>query len=400
MITEASMHARYKRVVVVNERTDAVWASSASRRFKAFRQMLSRIGRKKGQMKRAEIHRALKSFDSKFVAAIFGHPRGAPPLTFEALLRRAERVELNRPTGCQARIKWQQKDVGERLTFDFSPERRAAQWLVAQITEAAMGHSDFEFARRGRGAGAAIRQIREVLETKGGPKWFSKYDVVECYRSITREHIYEILPIARAIIDNTIFLPHEEEELIATQSPKAVPIGLPQGSLASNIVAAKLIEKIIDPLCGFPKIVHGDDILIGHQNEEDAHEVLGAASLLFEDRPAGPLKVKAQVVKFGRLFEFLGYKFKKIPARFGGGVRAVPSKKSFARFERRMLDALLAAPAGELFQKERTYRQQWISSFPEWDCSLSGKELVEIMVAAHLVPIAIHKRKSLYGYAT
>ncbi|WP_372521310.1 reverse transcriptase domain-containing protein [Qipengyuania mesophila] len=324
-------------------------------------------------------------------------PRGQKPISPGELCKWAHACKPWLAAAEPAEIWWIKKDIGERPIFDFAPERRAAQWLAARIIEAAMGASPFEFARKGGGPNLALVKLREAIQTKGGPRWFSIIDIKDCYRSISRNGIYALLPLPRSVIDNTIFLPTKEEHLITTSSPNAVPIRIPQGSLASNIVAAKVMQSILEGLSGFPKMVHGDDLLIGSMNETEALAVSGAALKLCKEHPAGPLKVKLQVTKFGRLFDYLGYRVRKQPKDFGGGVRLTPSAKSFERFQRRMFERLVKARPGEFDTTERGYREQWMDSFPLWDRSEMGDELVEIEIAAHVIPAARKLRKSLYG---
>jgi hypothetical protein len=339
-----------------------------------------------GRQQRAAIERLLKSYDAKMVAFILAW-NGKHPITPLELDKLLDNLDPWEDSGEYFHPIPVPKDSGMRLTFAFDIKRRALQKLVLLILTSALGQSKYEFARKGKGPVRALNSVKDAIQQKGGPRWFNLIDIVNFYGSVTRDQMKEIIPLPDRVIQNVVFLPYKREEKILREFPllQAAQVGIPQGSLASPFIASKIMESILDKVPGYPKIVHGDDMIVGNDRECDAQANEGVVQALCAEHPAGPFKVKPEISKFGTPLDYLGYRIRRRRKEFGGGVRFTPSPKSFARFDKRMFTKLSQSHPSEIEENEKIYRTNWMNSFSIWDRSKTGDDYVKIHIGAHTV---------------
>ncbi|ASK88367.1 reverse transcriptase domain-containing protein [Sphingorhabdus sp. SMR4y] len=338
------------------------------------------------RQQRAAIERLLKSYDAKLIAFILAW-NGKHPITRTKLDTLLDGLDPWVDCGEYIHPIAVPKDSGMRLTFSFGVKRRVLQKLVLLILTSALGQSRYEFARKGKGPVRALNLIKDAIQQKGGPRWYNINDIENFYGSVTRDRMKEIIPLPDRVIQNVIFLPCIREEKFLIEFPllQAAQVGIPQGSLASPFIASKIMESILDKVSGYPKIVHGDDVIIGNDRECVAQANEGVVHALCAGHPAGPFKVKSEISEFGTPLDYLGYRVRKRPKKFGGGVRFTPSPKSFNRLETRMFERLSDSHPSEIEEREKQYRTSWMSAFSIWDRSKNGDDLVEINIGAHVV---------------
>ena len=370
-----------------------VWAddetlrAAVRRRAEHFLAGLKTIEKKRGQNPRkvrAAVHSMLNSFDARFVCLILSFPKKASPFSHKEAAALA--AETSPWTDCLEPVRFflrAKMEGGSRPIWDFGPKRRLLQCLAREVLRAIWGPMKSEYAQRGRGRDAAITQIQKLTEMKGGARWFLTADIENCFGSFNREALLKLIPLPRSVTENCIFVMNgttiiSPMGLSVSASEKAVLSGLPQGSLASSYIASKLIEPVVEKLQGVVKLSYADDIIVGSRKQEEAEANKLLLGDLLRDHPAGPLFMKATVATLGQPIDYLGYRFRRRPLKFGGGVRCTPSPKAFKRFEVRAHGRLVNEPVKTRYAKAEEYKRHWCGSYKCWDRSELGDLLVTI----------------------
>lgn len=255
-----------------------------------------------GRMQHMAIWRLETSPAARLIAFVLANGKGKhiTPMTWAAVKADAVRVNLRKPSGevvfATERLK---RSGGTRWTCSFGPRARAAQRMVEHIIFVVAGPSHYEHARRGRGRETAIRETLDSIEKKG-VRWFGLLDVRNFFPSVTREMVREVLNfLPQSIIEATIFVHNETEMKLNglyrdknnTRSAFAIREGLTQGSMASSLVAGKVLEKHFDkinPRCAVSIV---DNVLIGGRTKEEVQSKVTALATSLEGHPSGSLRL-------------------------------------------------------------------------------------------------------------
>ena len=346
-----------------------------------------------GRHRHAAVFHALRSFDARFCALILSWPKSADAIGLEAAELMAAslnaRGECNEPVETYLAKK---PEGGKRRIWVSGPKRRALQCLAKLVLMAIWGPSKFEFAQRGRGRDAAMRLIIYETEKKGGARWFLTADITNCFGSFNRDQLLEIIPLPRAVIESCIFIMEGTEVIDKSgcyTSDTAVLSGLPQGSLASLYIASKMLEGVLRELTGIVKVSHVDDILVGTKTQEEAAANEHRLGVLLAEHPAGPLFMKSSIQPLGKPIDFLGYRLVRKWIAFGGGVRAIPSQKAFARVIARVKQKLANKhPHETKHEIVAQYVGNWFNAQRSWDRSRRARQKLDGFVQSEL-PLAI-----------
>lgn len=349
-------------------------------------------------------HMALRRVETSpaatLVAFILANGKGkyVNRMTWEAIKAQAVRVNLRKPSGevvvATERLK---RSGGTRWTCSFGPRARAAQRMVEHIIFVVAGPSRYEHARKGRGRETAIRETLDSIEKKG-VRWFGLVDVKDFFPSVTREMVMEVLWfLPLSIIEATIFI-HDDTEMKLNAlygdkntniSANAIRKGIPQGSLASVLVAGKVLERHLDKIDARHVVSHVDNVLIGGKTEEEVQTKVTALATSFEGHPSGSLRLTGEVKKLGDYtMDYLGYRFRREWANLKKRVgRATFSERSRVAFYTRLASKLLLADCR--CQEEEIDKEclRWVRSFPQWQTRYENEVTAAIAAENDLLPM-------------
>lgn len=313
------------------------------------------------------------------------------PLTWAEANDLASQVNPRFATGEAVRIVPVRKADGSvRPTLDFGPIARASQSFADHLIQARVEPSPFEFARKGRGREAAAAHGLHAIKHKG-VRAFGLADVKGYFPSITREHVYAVLPISRRIIDKTIFLPKETHIILNDPSfhtfENAVRAGLLQGSRPSAIVASQVLVGPLSTSKSRFVESYSDNLMLGDRTMEDVQVKLNALASSLEKHPHGPLLLKDRmVVDLGQPMNFLGYRFRRRPRAYGGFGRISPSFEAIHRMQVRLGTRLLLLSDAHWEKEIDDVTLNWSMSFTKWDGREEGAVIAAIVFCDDVQP--------------
>lgn len=359
-------------------------------------------------------HLALRRVETspaaRLVAFILANGKGkyVNRMTWGEIKAEAIRVNVRKPSGeVVFATERHKRSGGTRWTCSFGPRSRAAQRMVEHIILAVAGPSRYEHARKGRGRETAIRETLDSIEKKG-VRWFGLLDVKDFFPSITREMVREALNfLPQSIIEATIFIHNDTEmktnglygDKDTTSSAIAIRKGLPQGSLASILVAGKVLEKHIDKIDPRHAVSHVDNVLIGGATKEEVQTKITALATSFEGHPSGSLRLTGEIKKLGdHTMDYLGYRFRRErpnPKKRIG--RATFSERSRCAFYTRLASKLLFADRHcweEVIDKESS---RWARSFPQWQTRYENEATAAIAAEIDLFPMLDSARAAIFA---
>ena len=158
------------------------------------------------------------------------------------------------------------------------------------------------------------------------------------------KEVISFLPAS--IIEATIFI-HEDTEMKlhglygdkeSHSSAQAIRKGIPQGSLASILVAGKVLERHLDKLAARYAVSYVDNVLIGGKTQAEVQANVIALATSFEGHPSGSLRLTGDIKRLGdETMDYLGYRFRRRSMKHGGFGRA-----TFPAATLRLLDAIIA----------------------------------------------------------
>lgn len=346
-----------------------------------------------GQAKRRRQYYVLRSLDARYCCLLLGWPKDEAPRSQGELLALARELNARRDCGEAVRAYWKKKKIGGRWISIFGPKRRALQRLAKEVLDATVRVSPYDYCRRRRGANRALLAMKSAAVTKGA-RWFSTSDIRDCYGSFDREKMIPLIPLPRAVIENSILIPEGAKVLLQKAfeqqaSEQAVRRGIPQGSLASPAVAAFLLRPVLDKLSGKVVLCHGDDIVTGTKTEKECKSNELALAQACLEHPAGPLLMKSnRVARLGTPIDFLGYRMVRRRKQFGGGIRFRPSPAGFEKFYERVMRQLLKECRwdDDLEAVAMAKVANWKSGLPLWDTSPTGDLIVWIELMNQRIP--------------
>lgn len=361
---------------------------------------LASAGMAGGDRQHMALRRVETSPAARLVAYVLANGKGKriTTTTWAAVKADAVRVNLRQPSGEAVFATERLKRLGgTRWTCSFGPRARAAQRLVEHIIFVVAGPSRYEHARKGRGRETAVRETLHGIDMKG-VRWIGLLDVKDFFPSITREMVREVLSfVPQSIIDSTAFI-HDDTVIRlhglygdkdTTSSAIAIRKGIPQGSLASTLVAGKVLEQHIDKIDPRHAVSHVDNVLIGGKTKEEVQAKVTALATSFEGHPSGSLRLTGEIFKLGdHAMDYLGYRFRREwpnpDKRIG---RVTHSERSRRAFYTRLASKLLLADSR---WREGTIDKEcarWVRSFPQWRTRHVNEVTAAIAAEVDLVPM-------------
>lgn len=288
--------------------------------------------------------------------------------------------------------------AGARLVLDFGPKRRALQTICADVLDILLPKYDFDYLAKGKGADQATLRRKEIIE-KGGFTWVVAADITNAFGSINKEKLAALLPLPTPVVKNVLLVQDEVVVKLADQevtnelfnlplcisthvyssTDTAARMGLPQGSLASNLIMSR---SVLDPLINATPladrtVVYGDDITVAAKSEMEAEDILHALRSILENSPVGPLAIGRHSIRhIHQGVHFAKYSLKQDPWTPGGTLRAYPSPKSFDRFSWRAERKFLNGPQEGAAQRVFTYGDIWPKAFPLWEPNETSLDLL------------------------
>ena len=258
------------------------------------------------------------------------------------------------------------------------PRRRAAQLLCADVLTAGLVPDPINYLVRGRGIEVASDRIMELIE-QHEMTHFVLADIKDFFGAVDCTGAREVLPLPGPAVLHAVFVapevPREYSSLYSSlpsdmkpPHEAARPV-LPQGSPTSQLAAELILAPTLRSLpSGEHAVVYGDDIALGARSAEEADGLMQALKEALKSHPAGPFRLSRKVI--GRVcerFDFLKYRYKAIPACYGGGIRRVPSGKSYERFEERVMMITAEYPISKSEDRVDSYTGHWVQSFKRWE---------------------------------
>ncbi len=338
----------------------------------------------------------LRSFDAKLVAAyqanrdLRPHRRVKPA----ELVSIAEELDPWARSAEEVVVNFKKKsDNNFRPIMDFGIVNKARQLLILEALRAQTYPHPSQYAVATRGTRKASQAVVDALNDGYG--WFIEIDVAKCYMSFDEGHVKDLLPLPKKVTDHNVITrnlhlgPGNIKQWLGTGDCEdennaddfgafldfvapEVRRGIPQGSVASPIVASILLAPVFEGLPGHGRIVNfSDNFAILAKTEGDVVSMAQTLGSAIVAHPAGPLVPKIrQTAAPDQPFSFLGYTF----TRAGGGVVLRPTDRNFAKFQEkfsRWLKKLQSAnsPASAATRKKAAVRyvKSWAAAFSLWD---------------------------------
>lgn len=332
---------------------------------------------------RAKVNHILNSFHARASAALLGLKKGSVIGTWSDLSALAFQMDCRRPSGEPVKAWAKDKSSGEwRPICEFGPIGRSCQRLVLDLLRAWMGDSPFEYARKGRGRDRAINAILGSIRN-GGARWFITADIRDFYRNIRPEGLRGIIPLPASVTRNVISVPLENPILSGSDNPitlqTAAREGIPQGSLASPFIAAKVVEAVLQSLHCRITVSYVDNLCLGFKTECEAKTILHALVQALTEHPAGPLLLKGDVAIFelGKPNDFLGYRISRRWPSDGGYAYAHPSPAAFEKMTLKLRATLEDVEDDDaLLQVATAYVAAWLAAQVAWERNTYSNSLV------------------------
>jgi hypothetical protein len=338
--------------------------------------------------------RYLRSYAAMFVAAeeINKRRKRGRPLTLGQLLELAERLSAWHGTSEAIRVTARPKRNSEfRYTCAFGTENRTLQVLVRTALEAGASYDDAQFSVKGRGGPVAATQaINDAIAT-GLYKFAIKFDVRNCYPSLTAVGITSHLPVPRRVANavvmvgnNNMTISYPDDTGGRVSALTGGPTGIWQGSLASSAIAHMVLKELLRhvPATAF-KAMWVDDLIVLARNRAEAIAIRNALHAAALRLPTGPLRLTDGSVR--RLcdgIEFLGRQFQ----RKKGKTTTEPSAKSKNKFTAKAREILSRPPSLEREQAYRSLARGFEAQHRIWPEAVEFTMVRRIVVEAHMRP--------------
>ena len=316
-----------------------------------------------------------RSFSAKLVCLVRSLDDGHG-LTIEKVKSIA--AQLNPFSDCGESVfawaKEKSSGLGWRPICSFGPKRQALHRLVVDVLQARFGDDPINYLSRGRGAETASDRVVELYE-KHAFSHFVTADIQNFFRSVQVGKVSKLIGLPEAIVKNCILIGPTVPLSIGGGLPPgctiktldgAVREGVPQGSRASQVVAAILLGPALRSVTSEERVIlHGDDITLAAQHAGDATTLKKALIETLESHPAGPFRIKhCEINTFQQGFNFLQYRHRRDP--FTNRAYRHPASKSYARYRQRVVRTFLTYKFSEAFKRTARYRYLWMKSFRRW----------------------------------
>ncbi|KIC18509.1 reverse transcriptase domain-containing protein [Leisingera sp. ANG-DT] len=200
---------------------------------------------------------------------------------------------------------------------------KAAHNMISDVISAMMALPPFIYNVKDRGRDKLALQLLAVL--RQGFNCYRIYDVQDCFQNVCPDAVYQ-LKLPRRVITHALDMRNLKLQPVAihdaTQSDpipwdtiidtavESGPAGLMQGSPASNLILAYLLQAMPQPANERGRLfLYGDDLIAVAKTEETADRVEQSLLQFFEQPSIGPLPLQKKAAGTGCTFEFLGYEF-------------------------------------------------------------------------------------------
>lgn len=320
---------------------------------------------------RAAQNTMFKSYASKVTSFV----RGLSPqdkLTPDEIKAEAAKLDLFSDPGETIVLRLQVKTSGKgaRPICMFGRKRRAAQILVRDMIQAKFPPDPADLMARGMGTEIASDWVIDCM--RKGATQFVVADIKDFYRSVQPKAMTELLGLPSSVIANCVLVSPAAPVVVSGHTHAsypvpldgAGPIGLPQGSLVSPLIAGRLLGPTLRLITAAGQArFYGDDILIAASGLSEAKALEKALHEHLSAHPAGPFHLKhSWICASWSGFDFAKYRFR---AAYGGSrLRRLPARTSHRRFRERL--AVVAAedlPHKELWKRCWSYAVNWRKSF-------------------------------------
>ena len=262
------------------------------------------------------------------------------------------------------------------------PRRRAAQLLCADVLTAGLVPDPINYLVRGRGIEVASDRIMELIKQHEMTTscWQTSRTFLGRWIAPVREKcspcpdrlycmLCSSLPAAGTGSAERVLLSVLFSPIGHQTSSRSGPAGTPPG--LAHLPASCGTDPRPNPTVVAVRRARGrlwDDIALGARSAKEADGLMQALEEALKSHPAGPFRLSRKVI--GRVcgrFDFLKYRYKAIPACYGGGIRRVPSGKSYERFEERVMMITAEYPISESEDRVDSYTGHWVRSFKRWE---------------------------------
>ena len=267
------------------------------------------------------------------------------------------------------------------------PLAAANQELVKTVYIAKLGHSEYEFSRRGRGREAVIRNTLQSIK-EGETTHLVEADIADYFPSVNGLALARFFKIPSAIVRHTLLISpsiviHYDKSF--NISPKLVRRGLPMGFRSSPFFASKLLEPILKQLETPISRSFIDNLGFGACGELAANEKKDTLAVLLQQHPAGPFSLKyARTFTIDDENDILGYWVRRQAAGWGGGARATPSKPSILRAQRKLFSKLCYLDYRQFDKIIEEWAAAWTSRYPVWGGRKHGAVFAHLAAFDHV----------------
>ncbi|SHK41947.1 hypothetical protein SAMN05444000_12842 [Shimia gijangensis] len=235
---------------------------------------------------------------------------------------------------------------GNRIVCDLPPELKAVHYMLAEALHQQFCRSANVYGVSGASRDHAALDLKALQNS--GHTYLAKTDIVECFPSIDPTALFQ-LPLPKEVIRRTLTI----DNLMFTRKPDAKsvpydvcgstgdindahkasgPTGLLQGSPASNIILAWLLNGIPTSTDSSVMLCF-DNIVVAARTSEGSRAMASTLAAHFERFPSGPLALCEPEYADNTPIEFLGYWFD--PDREDVGI----SEKGCSKLEKRLIAA-------------------------------------------------------------
>lgn len=328
---------------------------------------------------------------SALVRTIF-YDEHADPYSVRELCQRARELHPHGRNTEGVKVYYREKAAGDgwRPVVSFGWRRRALQALCADILRICLPSYQFDFMEKGNGgADGAAQRLGQIIK-EGNYARVLTIDIKNCFGSVQKEGAAELLPLPGSVVRNALLIQDDVETSVELRNVEgntytgcptlvrrllheadtAARLGIPQGSLASNLIMSRGVlgpklyaTPFVDRL-----VLHGDDIAVAAKNEEEAESIYNTLRTLLEcSGRAGPLTIgRHKIWSPDEYVDFCKYKIKRTALVFGGEVRFSPSTPSLRRYDQKVERIYVRAKPGEEDEKVEQYTAAWQMAYPLW----------------------------------
>lgn len=220
------------------------------------------------------------------------------------------------------------------------PAVKARRKMIRDVLVASMVPGPHLVDIRRRGRDYVARNIKAALEQ--GFEYCFVGDLRDCFQSVDPDGLYRFLPLPETVIRSNLDTRHinfryvmrgsSPRTHVTPSSPARLPMagagvsaqleprhttprGIVTGSPDSNIVLSWLFNGMLNDLPhGVVVYLYTDNVFVAARTVDDCRLMMELLARYFRDHPAGSfVLVGTDVVPASEGFDYLGYRFRKLP---------------------------------------------------------------------------------------